>query len=121
MMGCSSQSLPTGAGGTIRDGAYVLVASTYHGTCPAAEVDRFTWLVCGRSWQTVEEATTGGTTTTRHGNVTVTATGASLNAQFTCGATGGITYGYDASPTTLTLYVPGVAANSGRVDTFARE
>jgi hypothetical protein len=105
----------------IHDGAYVLVAATYYGPCPAAEQDRFSWLVCGSSWQTVEDFTTAGTTTTRQGNVSITATGTSLNAQFTCGATGSVTYGYDATPTTLTLYVPDPGGTTGRVDTYTRQ
>ncbi len=124
---CLGGTMPTPVGGTIVDGKYVLMSSAFYGTpCPAPEQDRDTWYVCGTNWQAVQENTLGTGMPMVHtydANVTPTGT-SSLSLQITCG-TGmveTIMFQYDATPTTLTLYVGGgTGAGSGRVDTYMKQ
>jgi hypothetical protein len=122
---CLQATVPTPIGGTIVDGTYVLTSSAFYGaTCPMPEQDRDTWLVCGNNWQTAQELTAGTSPPAlRSLNLVVTpATTTGLSLQFTCGnALATVMIGYDATPTTLTLYVGGgSAAGEGRVDTYTR-
>jgi hypothetical protein len=119
--------MPTPIGGTIVDGTYVLMSSSFYGTpCPEPEQDRDTWFVCGTLWQAVQENTLGtGTAMTHWYDANVTPMGAStLSLQITCGTPmiETIMFQYDATPTTLTLYVGGgTGTGSGRVDTYAKQ
>jgi hypothetical protein len=119
----SGQTLPQpGAGGTVANGQYVLTASTYFGACPSPETDRITWLICGSSWQTVQESTLNGMTTDAYLNAFVSTSGSRASIDLVCGQMTMATFGYDATPTTLTLYQPSAGnAAIGRVDTFTRQ
>lgn len=118
----SAQPLPMPtAGGAVENGQYVLTSSTYYGPCPAPETDRITWLICGSSWQTLQESTLNGSTTSTHLNAVVSTSGSRATFDLNCGLTEMMTFGYDATTTTLTLYQPsGTSASVGRVDTFTR-
>lgn len=115
--------MPTPKGGTIADGTYVMTAATYYGsTCPAPEQDRNKWLVCGTTWQTVQENNTNGTTTDHWYDLNVTSSGTMVQLQGVCGFTQSISFPYDATPTTLTLYVGGsTTPGEGRVDVYTRQ
>jgi hypothetical protein len=118
----ANQMPPSPSGGTIADGTYVLTSSTWYGPCPPAESDRITWLVCGSTWQTVQEGTINDDTSTTHTDAHVTSSGSLLTIDFNCGNTGTVTIGYDASPTMLVLYFAGTGGvTQGRVDTFTRQ
>ena len=116
--------MPVPTGGTIVDGTYVLASETYYGSpCLSPEQDRNTWLVCGSTWQTVQEYTPqGGTATLNTYNLNVTGNGTTLQLQGLCGFTQTATFQYDATPTTLTLYVGGgTMPGQGRVDLYTRQ
>jgi hypothetical protein len=118
-----AQAPPTPAGGTIANGTYVLTSSTYYGTCPTPEQDRITWSICGGTWQTAQESTVpNGTTMLRTYDAAVMASGNSLSIRLTCGGMQTLTFGYDASPTMLTLFTwaPTSPAN-GRMDVFMKQ
>jgi hypothetical protein len=119
---CVQGQLPPPLGGTIVNGIYIIASETYYGaTCPASETDRPRWLVCGTTWQTLQDSTTsGGTEMINADNFNVTQNGTALTLQGVCGVTSSYTFGFSAAPTTLTLYIgtpnsPG----EGRVDVYA--
>jgi hypothetical protein len=122
---CNPGTAPTPVGGTIADGTYTLQSEVFYGpNCPAAEEDRNIWLICGSSWQTVQEFTPVGMATQTHWyNFTVTQTGGpNLNLAGVCGFTSTAPLMYDATPSTLTLYVGGgTTPGTGRVDTYVRQ
>jgi hypothetical protein len=120
VVGASSGTAPTPSGGTVEDGTYVLVGSTFYGESPPAEQDRITWLVCGSAWETAQETRlNGGAPQLLLLDATVTATGTSLGVDVTCGPRSSTTFGFDASPGMLRLYVTGYAPGL-RVDTLVR-
>ena len=113
--------MPTPSGGTIVDGSYMLQAEVFYGaSCPPAEQDRNTWLICGSTWQTVQELTPqGGPVQTHWYNFNVTHSGANLTLNGVCGFNSTAPIQYDATPTTLTLYVGGgTGPGTGRVDRY---
>jgi hypothetical protein len=124
---CLGGTIPTPIGGTIVDGKYVLTSSVYYGNpCKPPENDRDIWYICGTVWQAVQENTPGtGTAVTYWYDANVTPTGpASLSLQITCGTPTitTIMFQYDATPTTLTLYVGGgTGPGTGRVDTYTKQ
>ena len=114
--------MPVPTGGAIADGTYLLALSTFYGSpCPSQEQDRDTWLVCGTTWQHVQESTAQGTVTVNNYNFNVNPSGSNLMLQGICGFTMTATFGYDATPTTLTLYVSGAGTGSGRVDVYNKQ
>lgn len=115
--------MPTPHGGTIADGTYLMTSATYYGmNCPQPEQDRNEWLVCGTTWQTVQESTATGAPKDNWFDLNVTATGTTLQLQGVCGFTQSISFPYDATPTTLTLYVGGsTTPGEGRVDVYTRQ
>jgi len=115
--------MPVATGGTIANGTYLLALSTFYGSpCPSSEQDRDTWLVCGSTWQHVQESTSAMGTTLNNYNFNVNPTGTSLQLQGVCGFTQMATIQYDATPTTLTLFVGGGAgAGTGRVDVYNKQ
>jgi len=119
---CERGQPPIPRGGAIADGTYVLVSSRMYGTCPAAESDRIVWDVCGSAWATIQEATIG-LTTSRNISGVATATGTTLAFQTTCAPPGTLsaTFDYDATPTSLRLYVHGYGPGTVRVDDFTRQ
>jgi hypothetical protein len=113
--------LPPAQGGAITNGVYVLATATYYGsTCPSPEVDRDRWLVCGTTWQTLQDfSTNGGSPMSTADNFNVTKSGTSLQLQGVCGVTASYTFSYSATPTTLSLYIPGAnTPGEGRVDVY---
>lgn len=120
---CVPSQLPMPKGGTIVDGTYVMTSAVYYGTnCPAAEQDRNKWLVCGSTWQTVQENDTNGTPMENWYNLNVTASGMTLQLQGVCGFTQSLTFQYDATPNTISLFVGGsTTPGEGRVDVYTRQ
>jgi hypothetical protein len=121
-----TQAAPTPQGGTIHDGLYVLTASSVYGSCSELYQVSTAWAVCGESWQTHQEFTMleGGTAGSTI--MDLTATTASVSAvswHYTCGLLQpDIVVGYDATPTTLTLYVNGAGSSQATfVDTLTRQ
>jgi hypothetical protein len=126
---CSTAPAPQPSGGAIDDGVYVLDTVTFYGTCPTTAQQRTTWVVCGTSWQTVEEVEKvsgnpdAGTLIQRVG-LSVTRQSSSVIGNVGCWYGTGtgpsqVSWGYDASPGHLSLYIP---FNPGvRVDTFTRQ
>jgi hypothetical protein len=120
---CSTSPAPKPAGGPIADGTYRLASSTFYGSggdCPAGETDAITWVVCGKTWMVAETITLKGTTLSMSMNFSVNPAGHDLYTTGTCGGMTMSTFGYDATPTGLRLYVS-LGAGSVRVDTFKRE
>jgi len=120
-----TELVPAPTGGTIADGHYVMTSSTYSaggGACPTPENDGVTWLICGSQWEIAQTtAVSGQPPSTLVANATVVPTGADLAITLTCGiTTAPITFGYDATPTTLRLHINGSAPN-GRIDVFTRQ
>jgi hypothetical protein len=120
---CVSGTLPPPQGGTITNGVYVLATATYYGTCPGTEVDRDRWLVCGTNWQTLQDsAMNGGPEMAAADNFNVTPSGGtSITLQGVCGipTTTSYTFGYSATPTTLSLYIATPnTTGEGRVDVY---
>ena len=126
---CSTAAAPVASGGTIEDGTYVLETSTYYGSCPVAmSQQRITWVICGSSWETVQEVQRiagnpdGGLIIERVGFSPVTLDAASIQARIGCWnapgtAQPGVIWGYDATPGHLALYIstsPGVHVDSFR-------
>ena len=128
-MACDSGAVPTPTGGTIHDGTYIMTSSTFYadgGVCPSPEVDHTEWLICGENWQTAQDSTiSGGTTSSLDLNATVTAAGTQVTIDVTCGyptAQPPFVFSYDADDTTVHLYIGGAGtATSGRVDTLTRQ
>jgi hypothetical protein len=117
-----TQTPPTPSGGTIADGTYVLTSSTYYGSCPAPEQDRITWSICGGTWQTAQEGPVNGTTMVQLFDAVVSPSGNSLNIRLTCGQMQTTTFGFDATPTTLTLFTwAPTGTPNGRMDVFMRQ
>jgi hypothetical protein len=113
--------MPVPVGGAIADGTYVLAQETFYGPgCPSGEQDRNTWLVCGATWQTAQEYTApSGTVEDHFYNLNVSVAGTSLMVHGICGFTQDLTFQYDATATTLTLYVGGgTGPGTGRVDLY---
>lgn len=122
-LACVQGQLPPAQGGTIVNGVYIVASETYYGaTCPASETDRPRWLVCGTTWQTFQDTTmSGGTEMTGADNFNVTQNGTNLMLQGVCGVpmTTSYTFGYSATPTTLSLYIGNPnAPGEGRVDVY---
>jgi hypothetical protein len=85
------------------------------------ESDRITWSVCGGAWATVQESTIAGNTTTQHIDGDATLRGTVIDLQTTCGSVvSSAAFDFDATPTTLTLYVHGFGPGTVRVDAFER-
>ncbi len=126
---CSPVAAPTPHGGTIETGTYVLDSMILYGPCQV-EHERATWEICGSSWETIQESdrVTGdpdagtdlqhfGVTTTQYSrSITATVECSSAYADATPPATPTqVTWGYDATPGHLVLYIPmspGVRADS---------
>lgn len=116
--------MPTASGGTVVDGTYVLTSSTYYGTLCTPTQDRDTWLICGSTWQTTQEHGGGGAPVVDSYNLNVVPNGTNLELTVLCGLSQMtmLTYPYDATPTSLTLYAGGGStSDSGRVDVFTRK
>ena len=121
----TTELVPAPTGGVIADGHYVMTSSTYYAgssTCPTPETDGVTWLICGSSWQIAQTTTVSGQTpTSLVADATVVPTGTDLAITLTCGITAApLTFGYDATPTSLRLHINGTAPN-GRIDVFTRQ
>jgi len=112
---CSSDSEPPPTGGTIANGVYTLVTSTYYGGCPGSMTSRTTWSICDSQWESAQE--TNGIDVPLNALATVEASSQSVSLTIVCPTPGAATYGYDATPSTLSLHVP--VDTYVRVDTFA--
>jgi hypothetical protein len=120
-----TELVPAPTGGTIADGHYVMTSSTYYaggGACPTPENDGVTWLICGSQWEIAQTtAINGQPPSTLVANATVVPASPNVAITLTCGiTTAPITFGYDATPTTLRLHINGTAPN-GRIDVFTRQ
>lgn len=118
---CVPGTLPPAQGGTITNGVYVLATATYYGaTCPPPEVDRDRWLVCGTTWQTLQDfSTNGGPEMSNADDFNVTQSGTSLQVQGVCGITQAFTFGFSSTPTTISFYIPTPnTTGEGRVDVY---
>lgn len=123
---CVQGQLPPPLGGTIVNGVYVIASETYYGaTCPGPETDRPRWLVCGTNWQTLQDSTLGGGTEMINAdNFNVTQNGTTLTLQGVCGVpmTTSYTFGFSATPTTLSLFIGNPSApGEGRMDVYTRQ
>jgi hypothetical protein len=114
---------PTPSGGLIADGTYLLHASRFYGLCTGLDRQRITWVLCGDAWSTVQEDDIDGRTTTQNVDGNVAIGGTSFTFTPTCPAAGVpvTTFGYDATPTTLRIYVYGYGTGRVRVDDFERQ
>jgi hypothetical protein len=117
---CVSGMLPPSQGGSITNGVYVLAAATYYGASCPSEVERDRWLVCGTNWQTLQDySTNGGPEMGAADNFNVTQSGTNLQLQGVCGVTESITFGYSATSTTISFYIPTPnTTGEGRVDVY---
>jgi hypothetical protein len=127
---CSAAPIPSPGGGAIEDGTYVLDAMTFYGTCPAnAAHQRTNWIICGGSWQAVEEieriagSPDAGLVTERVG-VSMMLQSTSAAGDVSCWFAPGtaptrVSWGYDAAAGRLSLYIP--IAPGVRVDSFIRQ
>jgi len=127
---CSAAPVPSPSGGPIEDGTYVLDAMTFYGTCPAkAAQQRTNWVICGGSWQAVEEIERvggnpdAGLVTERVG-VSTMLQATSVAGDVSCWfapdtGPSRVSWGYDATPGHLRLYIP--IAPGVRVDSFTRQ
>jgi hypothetical protein len=120
---CVPGSAPTPSGGMIEDGTYVLQSSSFYGGCPATgEYDRITWAICGSSWATVQESALTSGDHYLHINATAAVGGSNVSLTLDCAPPGtpGESFGFDATPGTLTLYVYSYGSGEVRVDKFTR-
>lgn len=106
---CAAGTLPSGAGGTIADGTYVLTAQTLYNTpvCPSFGLSQ-TIRIAGTCFQTTSGAALPAT-----GTGTVTVAGSTITFERVCvhySGDGGFSLAgpsvqtFDATPTTLTVY-----------------
>lgn len=127
----ASEQVPAPTGGVIRDGTYVMTASTYYAggaACQPSEVDGVTWKICGESWQIGQTTTVSGQTSqTLVANATVVVSGSTVSITLGCETPSQspmpppFLFGYDATPTSLRLHTEAPTATTGRIDTFTRQ
>ena len=127
---CSSASPPQPMGGTIIDGTYLLVSMTDYAPCPVDhESDRFTWLVSGNTWTTVQEnpkvyANPDAGVMVVHITAAVVGSGPTLTVTPMCSTpystTATTTWDYDVTSTGLVLYIRS-ATGIMRADTYLRQ
>lgn len=109
------------SGGTVVDGSYDMVSSRFFGPC-TQDQERIVWNVCGNSWATAEEYTTSGATASKSVNGTVQYGQTEVDFAPLCPYSDpAARFGYDATPTTLTLYIYGYGPGTVRIDSFARQ
>jgi predicted small lipoprotein YifL len=121
---CAAGAPPPPTGGTVTDGTYEMVSSTFFGSdCPVDDVEQIVWTTCGPYWTTAEVLMGDVQTNSIYVNGSATFGGASVTLTTTCSTTSvsGVTYGYDATPTTLTLHIHGFNGGGVRIDQFARQ
>jgi len=122
---CAAGTPPTPTGGTVTDGTYEMVSSTFYGSpCPVDDVERIVWDACGQNWATAEFVITAAVPMTRlyiNGTVTFEGGGVTLTPSCSTNGVNTTTFGYDATPTDLTLYVHGFQGGGVRVDEFVRQ
>jgi len=115
---CNPGTAPTGNGGTIQDGHYVLTKEEDYnspGQCPN-DVDRIDLAICGDEWSRVQ-ATAGAA----HINFHVTAQGNQLSGTYECPPPAMRTWTYDALLNGLVLYEPTTPGGVTYVATFTRQ
>lgn len=106
---CVAGTIPSGSGGTVADGVYVLTAQTLYNTpsCPSVSLSQ-TLRITGTCLET-----TSGTAAPATGSATLTLSGSTFNISRICvhvDGDGGFTmagpsvHTFDATATTLTLY-----------------
>jgi hypothetical protein len=122
---CSTAATPTPSGGVIQDGTYALQSVTFYGPCPTfLPTDRILWVICGNAWETAQETTTNGTTSSLRVSLTTAIQSTSIQGAIGCespGTSGGTTtWGYDASPGHLALYVQW-GGGTVSVDSYTRQ
>jgi hypothetical protein len=120
---CASGAVPTGTGGTIEDGTYVLTSQTYYGaaTCPATKIST-TVVIAGGCFQLAAHAFEGdgGSFELRASSVGVVQ-GSYLTLGAKCVSVAGTTpdapmRSFTVSGPTLTLFTANAAAGNGNPD-----
>jgi hypothetical protein len=129
---CTTGTLPTGAGGTVADGTYVLSAQTYY-NLPGCGVERVaaTFSIAGGCVQLVAGADTaaGGGLVSFSGTATVTTQGNEMTVDVTCpsvppGHPDTPVRTYTATGSTLTWFIRNSAAgnpNPDRVEVYTKQ
>lgn len=115
---CPTGTAPTPTGGTIADGHYVLTATAYYGDDSGlcqTPVPKTDWLLCGTQWETAAGGNNG-----YNMNFTATVTSADVQLDRTCGGALSVKWQYDATPTTLTFYIPR-GSGATQVDSFTKQ
>jgi hypothetical protein len=118
---CVSGTAPTPSGGTIADGTYEMVSSSFYGTPCTSDTERIVWNVCGDAWATAETLMLGPGTVRVDGTVTLGPSTVVLQTTCSSPTEPATKFGYDATPTSLTIYTYGYGAGTARVDRFARQ
>lgn len=122
---CETGAVPMPSGGTVVDGTYEMVSSRFFGPmCPSDDVEQIVWATCGSAWATAEVLMTSSVPTTflyADGVVTFSGTSVALAASCATTPSSSRTFGYDATPDSLTLYIYGYTGGGVRVDEFARQ
>jgi hypothetical protein len=121
---CAAGTPPVPSGGNVVDGTYEMVSSTFFGSsCPMDDVEQIVWTTCGPYWTTAEILMGSVPKTLLYINGTVAFEGGGVTLTPSC-STNSVnitTFGYDATPTDLTLYVHGFQGGGVRVDEFVRQ
>jgi hypothetical protein len=120
---CAPGAPPVPTGGSVADGSYVMTASSFYGAPCVQDEERIVWDVCGASWATAEHLVMDGMATSKTLDGIVTFSGASVSFDPACAPPGVTTtvFGYDATPTTLTLYTYSYGPGTVRVDSFVQQ
>jgi hypothetical protein len=118
---CVSGTGPTPSGGTILDGTYEMVSSDFYGSPCSSDTERIVWNVCGDTWATDQVVSAGPPNLRIDGTVTVGPTTLVLETTCSSPTEPSTKFGYDATPTSLTIYTYGYGAGTVRVDRFTRQ
>jgi hypothetical protein len=122
---CSGGALPTGTGGTVADGTYVLKSQTYYqsGSCgygPISETD----VISGTCLQQSITFFAGATAIPFTASTVVAAQGNEVTGTVTCESRPSChipTSTFTATPTTLTIFQPATAACGNSASVFVYE
>lgn len=126
---CLSGTMPTGTGGTIADGTYVLTSQTFYNAgsvCPGPLAQ--TLVVTGSCAQVATVAYPNGASTNIQGTVSLTTQGSAITLfpQCTASASGDFTPElqqgtYTATATSVTFYIRGCSGKPDEVDVVTKQ